>query len=174
MEKPKLHYCQKCPRKFLSVARLIIHMKYNHKNQEKIKPSNRLRKNNGEQSSTRITFKNSTPAKCEVCNKIYQNKYYLKTHMEVFHEKPKNFKCPICDKCFNHKGSVKYHIDSVHKKLKPYECYICRKSFIVASAVKVHIKTVHEKQRPFKCDICNKEFGLLGNLNSHKNKHHAK
>lgn len=50
---------------------------------------------------------------CKVCNKHMQLKN-LKAHMELVHEKVKNFSCEVCGKMFGTKFLVKEHME-IHK-----------------------------------------------------------
>lgn len=51
--------------------------------------------------------------KCEICNKSYSNKAYLKVH-ERIHSGEKPFQCTICNRCFNQSGSLNRHMKFCH------------------------------------------------------------
>ena len=78
--------------------------------------------------------------KCDVCDKVFSNKFYLRQHSYV------------------HKGSTRHSCDS------------CDITFCRIDAFYRHLKKVHNKgQGPYQCNVCNKRFNTPGNLGRHKN-----
>jgi len=52
---------------------------------------------------------------CEICHKMFKNKYILKTHMKNMHDETRTrFDCPHCDKTFANKYYLKKHIAAKH------------------------------------------------------------
>ena len=52
---------------------------------------------------------------CEICHKMFKNKYILKTHMKNMHDDTRErFTCPHCDKSFANKYYLKKHITTKH------------------------------------------------------------
>jgi Zinc finger, C2H2 type len=95
------------------------------------------------------------PVKCQICNKILSNKYYLTEH-----------------------------INAVHEKKRPYSCYQCSKSFYRKHTLVNHISHRHtftnddltNSNRPFKCDFqgCGKFFKTKSTLKLHQRVHSGK
>ena len=56
------------------------------------------------------------PTECDICHKIFRNKYIMKTHKQNMHnDNRERFNCPHCNKTFASKYYLKNHIDSKHK-----------------------------------------------------------
>ena len=60
-------------------------------------------------------------------------------------KKPHN--CPICDKAFNWKAHLISHISGVHEGNKPHECSLCDKMLKSSGALKYHITSIHERKK---------------------------
>lgn len=82
--------------------------------------------------------KASKEFECELCKKLFKNKYYLDRHLKI-HLNQKEFKCEHCDKSFLQKAHLKGHM-KVHSSLRPYNCPQCSNSFNSAGNLKTHIK----------------------------------
>ncbi|EEB13534.1 zinc finger protein, putative [Pediculus humanus corporis] len=52
---------------------------------------------------------------CGLCNKNYQQKWNLITHMARVHSKKKPFKCNDCNKEFGYSSHFKKHKEHIHK-----------------------------------------------------------
>ena len=53
------------------------------------------------------------PTECDICHKIFRNKYIMKTHKQNMHnDNRERFNCPHCNKTFASKYYLKNHIDS--------------------------------------------------------------
>ena len=57
--------------------------------------------------------KSKVHIKCQVCEQIFENKKYLKTHQQV-HKNISCFFCYTCDKSFAPMSSLISHMDSYH------------------------------------------------------------
>ena len=59
----------------------------------------------------------STPVECEICHKMYKNKYILATHMNNIHSNGRElFECPYCKKKLKSKYYLNKHIHSFHEE----------------------------------------------------------
>ena len=70
----------------------------------------------------------------------------LKTHVQMVHEKRRDFACPHCAAAFGRAGKLKTHVQTVHEKRRDFACPHCDAVFGHASSLKRHVQTVHEKQ----------------------------
>ena len=60
-------------------------------------------------------------------------------------EEEKNFVCNVCSRVFGQKYKLKFHIENQHQKGgKNYKCDYCGKSITDSGYLKKHIKTIHE------------------------------
>ena len=85
---------------------------------------------------------------------MFSQKGNLKTHTHRAHENHKNYKCDYCGKSFSHAGYLKRHIQIIHDAPKEKKtaktlntCESCGNSFSRASSLKRHIHTVHETNK---------------------------
>jgi KRAB domain-containing zinc finger protein len=126
--------------------------------------------------------------KCKICGKMLYDKYSLRKHIKVVHEKLKPFECLHCKKGFGTKQNLTYHLYSVHKLMQSLQellsqktnnlmeadqeldspkCKICGKMLSDKSKLSKHIKVVHKQLKPFECLHCKKGFGTKQNLTFH-------
>lgn len=119
---------------------------------------------------------------CEICRKKFRSRYYLQFHMAV-HTGEKNYICGICEKGYQQKWNLITHVARVHSKEKPFKCNDCDKAFGYSSHFKRHVKThflekieapenVKKKiLNPHNCDFCEKSFESNYRLELHKRVH---
>ena len=132
--------------------------------------------------------------KCKICEKFYNDPYYLKIHERIhtgetpfkciickkefitsskliIHESThsEKFKCSFCQRCFSREDILHNH-ERIHKKIQdkiPYQCEYCAKMFKTSSELKSHLR-IHIRERPFECETCNKTFARSQGLEDHK------
>lgn len=129
---------------------------------------------------------------CDRCNKIFERKSRLKTHMRLHF--PRWHKCRYCGKRFWKRTNFVYH-ERIHLGERPYSCSSCYKTFIQKSDLVEHEKThvnrpalrnqsvvsVNEPSaetnaragQVFKCGYCKKSFNHRRNLFTHMKTHLA-
>ena len=86
------------------------------------------------------------------CSSCLSLKGNLKTHIEIVHERYKEFKFNICQKSFGQIHHLESHISSVHDQKKDNKCKFCDDRFILKSNLKKYIAIVLEKKKDFKFD----------------------
>ena len=90
----------------------------------------------GKNSSKKTTSSNkniSMKHKCEICEKIYSSKQYLKNHIITIHnQKGKNYYCNICTKAFKSQTYLTVHVSTIHGNRKQFKCESCFKTFTQA------------------------------------------
>ncbi|XP_034192718.2 uncharacterized protein LOC117609992 [Osmia lignaria lignaria] len=81
-----------------------------------------------------------------------------------------NKKCGHCDRIFNTKKELLSHITQCHKSRLLLKCIICDRSYEKWSSLDVHEAT-HRIDKPYLCDLCGKSFKHSNNLRGHKRTH---
>ena len=104
---------------------------------------------------------------CEHCGARFATKYSLKEHILIVHEGVKEYECQHCNKKFGHRGNLWFHVKSVHEKQRNDICDNCGKAFCNPQALKGHIRAVHEGIKDFKCEICPRAFQAPKDLSNH-------
>ncbi|XP_053686872.1 transcription factor grauzone-like [Sabethes cyaneus] len=105
-----------------------------------------------------LTFhKNPTAFQCEVCQKNFKTKDYMRNHMANSHAigKVRQYKCVHCKLSFAKQQKLDAHLQT-HEKVP---CPHCKKLLKGAFSLKVHITNLHsDKDRRMICDTCGREF----------------
>lgn len=136
---------------------------------------------------------------CEICGKLVKNKYVLKQHVKLVHErKGGEFPCDQCGKIMKSKASLEYHskvhtgdyafrcdecgngymrfdqmldCKNTHAGIFKFHCTHCEYKSNKTKAFKNHI-TIHSSEKPFICPLCNHPSNTTTNLNNHIKKVH--
>ena len=94
---------------------------------------------------------------CNLCNKPFSSRKYLKIHIKTVHEGLKEKKCHLCDKVYAHATDLSVHIKKIHEGFK-YECNLCDKSYADPRNLSNHIRWIHKGIKNHKCETCGKSF----------------
>ena len=78
---------------------------------------------------------------------MFVTNHEKKRYIASVHERKKPHNCPICDKAFNRKAHLTSHISGVHEGNKPHECSLCDKMLKSSGALKYHITSIHERKK---------------------------
>jgi len=136
---------------------------------------------------------------CEICGKLVKNKYVLKQHVRLVHEKKGGeFPCDQCGKIMKSKASLEYHskvhngdyafrcdecgngymrfdqmldCKNTHAGIFKFHCTHCEYKSNKTKAFKNHI-TIHSSLKPYICPLCNHPSNTTTNLNNHIKKVH--
>jgi len=135
---------------------------------------------------------------CEVCNKAFAQKHYLKGHMRV-HTGERPYKCSQCEKTFTQLSTLSKHMpthtgkwpftcdlcpkgfakrseldhhQAKHGGKKIVKCELCEKMFYSVKCMRRHIKLYHGAEKAFPCDLCGEAFTRNKYLMSHMTKFH--
>ena len=96
---------------------------------------------------------------CEMCQKIFDTKKYLKQHKIRIHE-TKTFECEECDVKFTIEHNLKRHIKTNHNKAE-YFCKICGAFFHRVDTLKKHYRMckskTHEAELEHEKFLCSEE-----------------
>lgn len=87
---------------------------------------------------------------CLHCPKKYTTPYSLERHVKVVHETSLEYSCEICNKQFAIKQYLKEHL-TTHLDYKPYVCGFpgCPKRYTQSGKLSHHRKTKHKADYPF-------------------------
>ena len=89
---------------------------------------------------------------CKICGKMVKNKFSLKSHVKLVHEKGSaKFPCDKCGKVLQSKGSFYYHS-------KALSCEDCGKQFTLPNSLNTH-RLNHHMSFPKDCEDCGKFCG---------------
>ena len=118
-----------------------------------------------------------TPLKCNTCDKFFQEKSQMKTHL-IFCELRKSevietYQCDVCCKSFNSLGGLKAH-KNTHSRSNKFVCALCDNEFITRVDLRIHM-AIHSSGRPhYKCTFCGKRFTTKSKLSVHSKIHSNK
>ena len=138
-----IHRCNLCDKDYVSQQSLKYHKTHAHVN-EKLEVY-----------------------ECDICEKTFHERYYLKTHHTMVHSKNENFKCDICQKGYSLYNTLQLHIRKAHRshpRLYVY-CQLCDLSFTKRCSLKNHEIRCHSND--VKCDICEATFGSVKDVALH-------
>lgn len=97
---------------------------------------------------------------CEVCDKVFWKKKYLRLHRAKAHSVG-SLKCGICSKTFSLAHILTSHLKAVHPVFENIECNFCKKLFLGPENLKKHVKLKHVEpleNSTFICEVCSKVF----------------
>ena len=95
---------------------------------------------------------------CDFCGKSFTQKYSMERHrLSHLKSKEMKFKCDKCDLAFEKQIQVLRHKLSNHNDLR---CDKCDKKFTKVKCFQRHVRRIHEGiKKIFKCESCDKMFG---------------
>ncbi|XP_067621085.1 zinc finger protein weckle-like isoform X2 [Eurosta solidaginis] len=129
---------------------------------------------------------------CPQCDRKFQNKDYVATHIKFVHEDIRPFVCDECGEAVRTESALREHM-LTHSDYAAFECVICKKCFKNRPRLKKHMEThsankhtcdecglqlnsratlnlhklVHSDEMPHKCDYCGRAFKRAKTLKSH-------
>jgi len=104
---------------------------------------------------------------CEICQTGFKFENEWKRHLEIGHEKKRDYQCQNCDKMFTTMSILTRHKKTVHSKIRPFQCQNCDKMFASKQNLIIHKATVHDRIKKYHCQICKKNFFQSGHLLRH-------
>jgi hypothetical protein len=111
---------------------------------------------------------------CDICQKMYSNKWHLKRHFVTKHSNSNIEKvpCDMCESTFASKWHLNRHMDEKHSAIKKFKCNICLQKFTAKRLLKSHTVREHEKAK-FECAECGMKFNKENRLERHITAGHA-
>ena len=65
---------------------------------------------------------------CNLCDKSFTTRNYLKKHIKIIHDGIKKWKCEYCPKAFSERNNLRRHVERLHEGNAPTEkCEYCDK-----------------------------------------------
>uniref|UniRef100_A0A336LRP4 CSON002251 protein n=1 Tax=Culicoides sonorensis TaxID=179676 RepID=A0A336LRP4_CULSO len=101
---------------------------------------------------------------CEMCDKIFARKDYLKKHM-ICHDEIKRFKCEHCNRSYARNNALKFHVLTAHTTRQEFDCS-CGKTFSTSQSLARH-QVTHSAKKSLKCLICGLKSSRKDNLFRH-------
>ena len=104
---------------------------------------------------------------CDKCDYKFPYKSALQRHINMVHDKIKDFECDKCKYKFSTNSDLQRHINMVHDKIKDFACDKCKHRCSDNGNLQRHIKAVHDKIRDFECPDCEYKCTTNGSLQRH-------
>ncbi|XP_062545983.1 zinc finger protein 184-like isoform X2 [Armigeres subalbatus] len=169
----KQHQCSSCGKRFINRALLENHERI-HTSQKPFpcticSKKFRSRSNLLAHQKLHSEVPEHTKHICQICNKGFSRKSYLKHHDSLLHSEETPFGCNFCPIRFKAKANLRLHLRT-HTQERPYVCELCDKSFMYPTDRKRHMLQ-HTGQKPFKCKECDKGFTRKVLLHKHQASH---
>ena len=84
---------------------------------------------------------------CKECEEVFANKDGLKIHIKEMHVK--SFKCKSCDKTFDARWKLESHLQIQHETRKMFKCDHCKKEFLLKWRLNQHVRGHKEMNKKF-------------------------
>lgn len=169
--------CNLCPRAFLSMKSLRIHVTVNHTKPKKVHVKEKTDTAVVSEPNLKLTFR------CDSCPSAFADSSSLSIHMNSHRNnstsstnpavvppelsKQEPLLCKLCNKEYRCKKSLKYHMMG-HLGEKPYKCRSCSNQYSNPKALSKHERERHTLVlRPFSCNRCKASFTLKDDLLAH-------
>ncbi|XP_023721902.1 endothelial zinc finger protein induced by tumor necrosis factor alpha-like [Cryptotermes secundus] len=176
-----VYSCSACDEGFLSFAELTAHMKYHIPGAEKPKHACTVCARKFFTAGAlehHVRMHSCQPEKCEICQKIYKNKYMLALH-KLTHSTTKIHPCQYCNRKFVFASSLEQHLIADHISELQFLCKDCNKVFHSELELITHRKSHSKlsfKQKvkclEYLCYICGDVFDNFRKLKSHEQQFH--
>lgn len=108
--------------------------------------------------TTPIPVESRTPVQCNICQKTFNDRYYLKIHKEI--HGGRKYDCDVCGKALTTRSRYRYHRKQHIKEGYPIErvqqntCRLCAQKFASIKSLKEHMNQQHDGQKPLGCRHC--------------------
>ncbi|XP_055625794.1 zinc finger protein 585B-like isoform X2 [Toxorhynchites rutilus septentrionalis] len=117
----------------------------------------------------RITHKANTKYSCETCGLDFKRKDVRDDHQRA-HGDMFEYPCNLCAGKFKTAPKLRRHRNRVHGNVK-HSCSYCEAEYTSRDKLLDHIEYAHGIQTHFLCDICLQLFDSQDKLDKHKNRH---
>ena len=108
---------------------------------------------------------------CNLCDKGFDEKNCLVSHMKYNHTTEKLFQCDKCAKNFKTVGLLNSHVKNMHEESKNLECKECGKLFKNKMYLRNHHRNSHVTKTRIVCDDCGKSFAQKQSFLDHSLTH---
>ena len=124
-----------------------------------------------------VVFVNVKVLRCDHCNKAYTNFKILHDHIKYRHFPEDNIVCRLCNKKFQNQYFLKTHMRT-HSAARPYKCESCGKCYSSSTNLNRHTKESHSNdpdlvKKPIQCQMCSCWCANKLTFKSHLQFHHG-
>ena len=111
---------------------------------------------------------------CDLCGKAFQQAQDFTAHLAKKHGIGETkYKCDLCDKIFRDNTSLKTHVQDYHIRDKEYKCAECKYSTFSQKCFNRHVTNMHtEGGRKYPCNFCHKAFATKRESERHMGRLH--
>ena len=177
--KSHVQTCNVCGIEFTNTLQLMEHLKNHIENEiidsnEDIKDNQKPLKQHeaNHANDNQQIIKNTGSKTCNLCNKTFAERTWLKTHIDVVHKGIKNYECNLCGLKCGRKAQLDHHYKRIHEGLKEIQCSQCEKSFSMNQDYLIHNERYHEPLSYYECSFCKKERSNRKDMQRHLKKMH--
>ena len=114
---------------------------------------------------------------CQMCNRVFQTKYSLHSHMTTHKNEVLPYRCGCCDKTYkDSQQRGRHEMRHCMSDKRTYACTLCDKTFRIAQSLNRHMR-YHASYKAdieaYACDLCPETFTCGNKLRLHKMRHKA-
>ncbi|XP_034838079.1 zinc finger protein 502-like [Maniola hyperantus] len=163
--------CDICGKSFMNSKRLKVHKRTHELGTYPCKSCGKVLKTKISQSNHMESAHSKRIIKCQICLKPMKHYNDRIKHMSIAHNITHTFKCPFCDREYNIKHYLSTHIRQTHGH-KNKKCKVCNMAFITNHSLKKHmLKHTGERAFTcsFCCKSYARSYTLKEHMRAHEN-----
>ena len=174
-KRPRKFICphKKCRKPFNQKTMMNQHYKYHHTNEPKDFVCKKCDTDFVYRKSLRIhiirlhTEDKDKAFICEICGKVFAQKWEYSAHRKDTHATVKAYTCGICKKSsFTTASRLEGHVKRCGK-VPDIECGQCGKKFLTEANLITHVNDTHRKNLIWQCFVCSKTYQTEGGFYNH-------
>ena len=180
-KRPRKFICpyKKCRKPFNQKIMMNQHYKYHHTNEPKEFVCKKCDTDFVYKKSLRIhilrlhTEDKDKAFICEICGKVFAQKWEYSAHRKDTHATVKAYNCGICKKSsFTTAARLESHVKNCGK-VPDIECGQCGKKFLTEANLITHVNDTHRKNLIWQCFVCSKTYQTEGGFYNHLRTKHG-
>ncbi|CRL07779.1 CLUMA_CG020733, isoform A [Clunio marinus] len=123
------------------------------------------RKKNLDEGLTVVEIDGQKIYQCDVCRKLFKDRYKLKTHREI-HTTERTVCCTECGAMFKTLTCLYSH-KKIHRERVYHQCDLCEMRYIQKTQLRKHMDAIHLMKKDHVCSICGKCYSRDTTLSKH-------
>ena len=180
-KRPRKFICphKKCRKPFNQKIMMNQHYKYHHTNEPKDFVCKKCDTDFVYKKSLRIhilrlhTEDKDKAFICEICGKVFAQKWEYSAHRKDTHATVKAYNCGICKKSsFTTAARLESDVKNCGK-VPDIECGQCGKKFLTEANLITHVNDTHRKNLIWQCFVCSKTYQTEGGFYNHLRTKHG-